>query len=68
MAAAAWLVSALCAELPLGGLALRLVRVAAAIMVAALVFYLACRWLRVRELDEAINTIAGRFLRILRRN
>ena len=68
MAAAAWLVSALCAELPLGGLALRLVRVAAAIMVAALVFYLGCRWLRVRELDEAINTIAGRFLRILRRN
>jgi putative peptidoglycan lipid II flippase len=67
MAAAAWLVSAWCAELPLGGLALRLVRVAAAIMVAALVFYLACQWLRVRELDEAVNAIAGRFFRVLRR-
>jgi putative peptidoglycan lipid II flippase len=67
MAGAAWLVSAWCAELPLGGVALRLLRVAAAIMVAALVFYLACRWLRVREVDEAVNAIAGRFFRVLRR-
>jgi hypothetical protein len=46
----------------------RLVRVAAAIGAAALVFYFVCRWLQVRELDEAVDAIAGRFLRILRRN
>ena len=36
-------------------------------VVAAIVFYVACRMLRIEELDEAIEAIAGRFLRVLRR-
>jgi len=67
MAAVAWLVSEFCASLPLAGIALKLVRVSAAITVAAIVFYVACRMLRIEELDEAIEAIAGKFLRVLRR-
>lgn len=63
MAVAAWWVSALCSELPLRGLALELVTVVAPISVAAVVFYAACRWLKIRELDEAIGAIGGRLLR-----
>jgi putative peptidoglycan lipid II flippase len=67
MAAVAWLVSEFCGSLPLAGIALKLVRVSAAITLAAIVFYAACRLLRIEELDEAIEAIAGRFLRVLRR-
>jgi putative peptidoglycan lipid II flippase len=67
MAAVAWLVSEFCGSLPLAGIALKLVRVSAAITLAAIAFYIACRLLRIEELDEAIEAIAGRFLRVLRR-
>jgi hypothetical protein len=67
MAAVAWLVSEFCASLPLAGIALKLVRVSAAITLAAIAFYAACRLLHIEELDEAIEAIAGRFLRVLRR-
>jgi putative peptidoglycan lipid II flippase len=66
MAAVAWLVSEFCASLPLVGIALRLVRVSAAITLAAVAFYLACKWLRIEELDETVEAVAGRFLRVLR--
>ena len=67
MAAVAWLVSEFCGSLPLAGIALKLVRVSAAITLAAIAFYIACRLLRIEELNEAIEAIAGRFLRVLRR-
>ena len=67
MAAVAWLVSESCGSLPLAGIALKLVRVTAAITAAAIAFYATCRLLRVGELDEAIDAIAGRFLRVLKR-
>jgi putative peptidoglycan lipid II flippase len=67
MAAAAWLVNAVCATLPLVGIVLKLVSVSSSIILAAIVFYVACRLLRVDELDEAIEAVAGRFWRVLRR-
>ncbi len=67
MAAVAWLVSEFSGSLPLTGIALKLVRVSASITLAAIAFYVACRLLRIGELDEAIEAIAGRFLRVLRR-
>ena len=63
MAAAAWAASELTATLALQGLALHLVQVVSGISCAALVFYLACRLLKIHELDEAIHAIAGRFAR-----
>jgi hypothetical protein len=33
---------------------------------AALIFYGCCRALRVEELDEAVNAIGGKFIRLLR--
>lgn len=63
MAVAAWGTSELAATLPLQGLALHLTQVLGGIGSAALVFYFACRLLRVAELDETINAIAGRFAR-----
>lgn len=66
MAAVAWLVSEFCASLPMAGIALRLVRVSASITLAAVAFYVACRLLRVEELDEAVNAVGGRFLLMLR--
>jgi putative peptidoglycan lipid II flippase len=68
MAAAAWIASELATNLPLQGFALHLLQVIAGIGSAALVFYFACRALRVIELDDAINAIAGRFLRSRRRS
>ena len=68
MAAAAWLASELIATLPLRGLALHLFQVTGAISMAALVFYFSCRLLSVEEMDDAINAIAGRFSRSLRRS
>jgi putative peptidoglycan lipid II flippase len=67
MAAVAWLVNDLAEALPLRGLALNLVRVAAAISLAAATFYLCCRLLGVEEAREAFNAIAGRFSRTARR-
>ena len=67
MAAVTWLVSEFCGSLPLAGIVLKLVRVSASIALAAIAFYIACRLLRIEELDEAIEAIAGRFLRIVRR-
>jgi hypothetical protein len=67
MAVVAWLVSEFCGSLPLAGIALKLVRVTAAISGAAISFYAACRLLRIEELDEAIEAIAGRLLRVVRR-
>ena len=67
MAAVAWLVSEFCGSLPQAGIALNLVRVSAAITLAAIAFYVACRLLRIEELNEAIEAIAARFLRVLRR-
>ena len=67
MAAAAWLGSEFCGRLPLAGIALKLVRVSASVTLAAIVFYAGCRLLRIKELDEASEAIAGKFLRVLRR-
>jgi putative peptidoglycan lipid II flippase len=67
MAAVAWLINELCASLPLAGIALRLVRVSVSITLAAITFYFACKLLRIEELDEAVEAVAGRFLRLLRR-
>jgi putative peptidoglycan lipid II flippase len=67
MAAAAGLVSTFVLTLPLHGTALQLVRVAASMTLAAVVFYLSCRALRIEELSEAADAIAGRFLRLIGR-
>ena len=67
MAAVAWLTSTLVAELPIAGLMLRTVRVGASIGLATIVFYGSCRLLKIPELDEAINAVAGRFLRLAAR-
>jgi putative peptidoglycan lipid II flippase len=67
LAAVAWMTSALASQLPLGNLALRLVTVVSSIALATLAFYWSCRALKIAELDEAINAIAGRFLRLARR-
>jgi len=66
MALTAWAISAAVAMLPLGGFFLHLVQVSAAISCATLVFYFACRLLRVEELAEATDAIGGRLLRALR--
>jgi len=67
MAAVAWLCSTLIAELPIDGLMLHIVRVVISIGLAAIVFYWSCRVLKIVELDEAIDAIAGRFLRLMRK-
>jgi len=67
MAAVAWLWSTLIAEFPIHGLMLHMVRVVVSIGLAAIVFYWSCRVLKIVELDEAIDAIAGRFLRLMRK-
>jgi putative peptidoglycan lipid II flippase len=67
MAVTAWLVSELAGALPLRGLWLHLLQVIGAIGLAAAVFYFCCRWLQIEELPEAVNAVAGRFARVLRR-
>jgi putative peptidoglycan lipid II flippase len=67
MAFVAWLTSVFVSGLTIGGLTQRLVNVVAAIGLATIVFYWSCRWLKIGELDEAINAIAGRFMRLARR-
>jgi putative peptidoglycan lipid II flippase len=68
LAAVAWLVNAFAGALPLRGLPLNFVRVAAAISLAVITFYYCCRLLRIEEALEAVNALARRFSRILRRN
>jgi hypothetical protein len=68
MAGAAWLVKVeLAAHLALEGFALYLAEVAAGMTVALVIFYFACRLLRVEEMDEALNALGGRFRRGLKR-
>jgi putative peptidoglycan lipid II flippase len=67
MAVAAWSLSAFALTLPLHGVALQLLRVAGSMTLAAVVFYLGCRALRIEELNEAVDAIGGRLLRLLRR-
>ena len=67
MAAVALLCSTLIAKLPIDGLMLHMVRVVVSIGLAAIVFYWSCRVLKIVELDEAIDAIAGRFLRLMRK-
>ena len=67
MGVVAWLISESATMMPLVGLPLNLVRVPAAITLAAVTFYIACRKLHVAEVDESIDAIGGRLLRMLRR-
>jgi putative peptidoglycan lipid II flippase len=67
MAIAAWIASASALTLPLHGTALHLARVAGSMTVAAVIFYLACRALRIEELNEAVDAITGRLLRVIGR-
>jgi putative peptidoglycan lipid II flippase len=67
MAAIAWGVNVSCSALPLSGLALAFVCVVASIGLASITFYFCCGFLRVTELNEAMDAIAGRFLRVLQR-
>jgi peptidoglycan biosynthesis protein MviN/MurJ (putative lipid II flippase) len=66
MAAAAWVTSELLSWLPLHGIALHSIQVIAALGLAASIFYASCRFLRIEELDEAVNAIGGKFIRLLR--
>jgi putative peptidoglycan lipid II flippase len=67
MAAMAWFSSEWVSALPLHGLSHDLVQVMASISLAAIVFYVGCRALRVEELRAAFNAIAGRFTRLARK-
>src|SRR6266480_3181982 len=67
MASVVWMVAEGVTALQLHGHALHFILVVASVASAAIVFYLACRILQVKELDDAINAIAGRFIRRLRR-
>ena len=67
MASVVWMVAEGVTALPLHGPALHFIQVVASVASEAIVFYLACRVLQVNELDDAINAIAGRFVRRLRR-
>jgi putative peptidoglycan lipid II flippase len=67
MALTAWLAGESVASLPLSGFLLHLFQVTAGIILAMIVFYVCCRLFRVEELDEAVNSFAGRFSRLLRR-
>jgi putative peptidoglycan lipid II flippase len=67
MAVSAWLATELAAALPLRGFPLHMTQVVASISAAMAIFYWGCRLLHVVELDEAINAIAGRLLRSIRK-
>jgi putative peptidoglycan lipid II flippase len=67
MAAGAWFASELLSWLPLRGLGLHLLQVSAALALAAVIFYVSCRLLGVEELDDAVNALGSRFVRIVRR-
>ena len=65
MSVVAWIASNEIEGLPLSRLPLRFIQVVGAMSLAALSFYGACKLLKIPELDEAVNAIAGRFLRRL---
>jgi len=67
MAAGAWFASELLSWLPLRGLGLHLLQVSAALALAAVIFYASCRLLGVEELNDAVNALGSRFVRIVRR-
>jgi putative peptidoglycan lipid II flippase len=67
MAAGAWFASELLSWLPLRGFGLHLLQVIAALALAAVIFYAGCRLLGVEELDDAVNALGGRFMRLVRR-
>jgi putative peptidoglycan lipid II flippase len=68
MAMIVWLVNwQIGAQVPLRGTLLRLVQVPSAMAAAAVSFYFLCRALRVRELDDAVNSLGGRVLHRFRR-
>lgn len=67
MGATAWLTSEFATLLPLRSLLLHFVRVVLAMASAIAVFYLCCRLLRIQELSETVDAIAGRLGRVLRR-
>jgi peptidoglycan biosynthesis protein MviN/MurJ (putative lipid II flippase) len=67
MALVTWIVSAGFSGDVAAGLMIRLLNVTLSIGAAAVVFYWCCRLFGVSELDEAVNGIGGRFLRLTRR-
>ena len=67
MAGVVWLASDLIALLPLGRFPLHLAQVVLAVTLAVITYYLACRLMKISELNDAVNAIAGRFRRGLRR-
>jgi putative peptidoglycan lipid II flippase len=68
MAVIAWLVNwQVAVQMPFKGVTLRLIQVPVAIFAATVSFYFFCRWLRLKEVDEALNSLFGRFLNRLRR-
>jgi putative peptidoglycan lipid II flippase len=67
MAMVGWSVNELAQALPMSGLALDFTRVIAAVLLAALTFYLSCRLLRIEELTVAAESLGANFLRRLSR-
>lgn len=67
MAMVGWSVNELAEALPMSGLALDFTRVVAAVLLAALTFYLSCRLLRIEELSVATESLGANFLRRLSR-
>jgi putative peptidoglycan lipid II flippase len=66
MASAAWAMSEIVTALPVNGFLLHCVQVVASLASAAIVFYLICRSLKIKELDDAVNAIGGRYFRRFR--
>jgi putative peptidoglycan lipid II flippase len=67
MAMVGWSVNELAEALPMSGLALDFTRVMAAVLLAALTFYLSCRLLRIEELNAVAESLGASFLRRLSR-
>ena len=67
LAVVAWITSEVVSQLSLGTLAFRFINVVISIALASVAFYWSCRALKIAELDDAINAIAGRFFRLARR-
>jgi putative peptidoglycan lipid II flippase len=67
MAATVWIMTKAVTSLPIDGFLLRLVQVLASMGSAAIVFYLSCRSLKIKELDDAVQAIGRRYFRRFRR-
>ena len=67
MAAAAWAVNHFISTLPLTGLVLEFTRVLLAIGLALVTFSFGCRLLAIAEFNEALEAIAGRLKRLVKR-